>query len=117
MRMPVPERDFRTRGGLRVTDTTGRPAYAILYGPEDTPAAWLAAGQALSAVWLTANELDVSLVPISSVVEVPGTRHALRELLASPGWPYLALRLGLTDPDRRGPVATPRLPTPRTVES
>ncbi len=54
-------------------------------------------------------------MPISSVIEVPTTRRALRELLSSTSWPYLVLRLGLTDPDERGPVATPRLPASRTV--
>ena len=33
----------------------------------------------------------------------------------SGAWPYLVLRLGLTDPRDRGPVATPRLPASRTV--
>ena len=88
----------------------------MLCGEEDRPAGWLAAGQALSALWLTAGELGVSVVPVSSVIEVPVTRRALRDLLGSTTWPYLVLRLGLTDPRERGPLATPRLPADRTVD-
>ena len=93
----------------------GGAQYAVLHGGADSPPGWLLAGQALSAAWLTASELDVSVMPISSVVEVPVTRRALRELLAGRTWPYLVLRLGLTDPGDGGPVATPRLPASRTV--
>ncbi len=113
---PVPERDFGRFGTLPVQDEpAGSPSYAVLYGEEDTPAGWLCAGQALSAIWLVANELDVSVVPISAVVEVPGTRRGLRELLYRTSWPYLVLRLGLTDPRERGPVATARLSASWTV--
>jgi nitroreductase len=115
---PVPERDFGRRGTLPVTAVAaGTPAYAVLYGEEDGPAGWLRAGQALSALWLTAGELGVSVVPISSVTEVLETRRALRELLARTSYPYLVLRLNLTDPSGRGPLATPRLPVDRTVTS
>jgi hypothetical protein len=112
----VPERDFGRTGTLPIGDRPdSAPDYAVLHGEEDTPTGWLQAGQALSAAWLTANELDVSVMPISSVVEVPTTRRALRELLCTTSWPYLVLRLGLTDPGDRGPLATPRLPAGRTV--
>lgn len=115
-RSVVPGRDFGRAGTLPVVDQPDDAAqYAVLYGDEDTPWAWLRAGQALSAAWLTANELDVSVMPISSVVEVPTTRRQLRALLSGTSWPYLVLRLGLTDPAGRGPVATPRLPASRTV--
>ena len=117
VRNPVPERDFGRRGTLPVGDEPGgEPVYAVLCGEEDRPAGWLAAGQALSALWLTAGELGVSVVPVSSVIEVPVTRRALRDLLGSTTWPYLVLRLGLTDPRERGPLATPRLPADRTVD-
>jgi hypothetical protein len=116
VRTPVPERDFGRVGTLAAAGpVAGAAVYAVLYGEEDDPAAWLSAGRALSAVWLVANELDVSVVPISAVTEVPAVRRRLRELLAQTSWPYLVLRMGLTDPDSRGPLATPRLPTDRTV--
>jgi nitroreductase len=116
VRTPVPERDFGRPGTLPVRGpAAGAAAYAVLYGEQDDPAAWLAAGRALSAVWLMANELDVSVVPVSAVTEVPTTRRRLRELLAPTGWPYLVLRMGLTDPRGRGPLVTPRLPADQTV--
>jgi hypothetical protein len=74
----------------------GGPSYGVLYGEEDDPAAWLRAGQALSAIWDAATELAVSVVPITAVIEVPATRRALRELLYTTSWPYLVLRLTLT---------------------
>src|SRR5438477_130109 len=116
VRTPVPERDFGRPGTLPMRGSAaGAAVYAVLYGEEDDPAAWLSAGRALSAVWLMANELDVSVVPISAITEVPGTRRGLRELLARIGWPYLVLRMGLTDPRSRGPRVTPRLPAEETV--
>jgi len=116
VRTPVPERDFGRPGTLPMRGSAaGAAVYAVLYGEEDDPAAWLSAGRALSAVWLMANELDVSVVPISAITEVPGTRRELRELLARIGWPYLVLRMGLTDPRSRGPRVTPRLPAEETV--
>ena len=39
-------------------------AFAVLYGDTDTPASWVQAGQALSAVWLTAARLTMSVVPV-----------------------------------------------------
>jgi nitroreductase len=116
VRVPVPERDFGRPGTLPVSEpAAGRAVYAVLHGEEDTPSAWLSAGRALSAVWLVAGELDVSVVPISAVTEVPATRRRLRELLAHTDWPYLVLRMGRADPGGRGPLVTPRLPAEDTV--
>jgi hypothetical protein len=96
------------RGTMPAPDPGSAPVYAVLYGAEDTPAGWLRAGRALSAAWLMADELDVSVAPISSVIEVSATRRALRELLSTTSWPYLVLRMGLSP----GPVVTSRLPSP-----
>ena len=68
--------------------------YAILYGSENTPSAWLHAGEALSAAWLTAVERGVSVLPLSDVVEVEITRAMLRRLLGEGGEPFLVLRFG-----------------------
>jgi hypothetical protein len=74
-------------------DTTA--SFAVLHGEGDGPADWLRAGQALSAVWLTAIQAEISVVPSSAVVQLPGSREALRQLLAgTPApTPYIALRL------------------------
>ena len=112
----VPGRDFGP-GSLAIGPGHDRAArYAILYGDEDTPVGWLHGGEALSAVWLEATGLDVSVLPLSAAVEVPETRRTLRRMLSDLGEPYLVLRLGIADPDHAGPPHTPRVPASQLVE-
>ena len=77
---------------------------------------WLRGGEALSALWLEAIERDLSLLPLSAVVEVAQTRQILRHLLAELGEPFLVLRLGVPDPDHAGPPHTPRLPGSQVID-
>ena len=99
----VPGRDFGRAGTLPIGPGHDRVAvYAVLYGDEDDPCDWLRAGEALSAGWLRATELGVSVVPLSGVIEVASTRQTLRALLAGLGHPYLVLRLG--SPTRNTPA-------------
>lgn len=113
----VPGRDFGHGGALPVgTDHDRAAVYAILYGDEDSPRGWLQGGEALSALWLRAVELDLTVLPLSAAVEVPRTRHVLKHMLAGVGEPYLAVRLGAADPDHAGPPHTPRLPADQVVE-
>ncbi len=113
----VPNRDFGHGGALPVGPSHDRAAvYAILYGDADSAMGWLRGGEALSAAWLSAIELDLTLLPLSAAVEVPGTRQALRRILSGVGEPYLVLRLGAADPEHAGPPHTPRLPADQVVE-
>ncbi|MDQ7904008.1 nitroreductase [Phytohabitans sp. ZYX-F-186] len=113
----VPGRDFVRAGTLTVGPGHDKAAaYAVLYGPGDEPADWLRAGQALSAGWLVATELGVTVLPFSSVIELPATRQTLRGVISGIGYPYLVLRLGTADPDTAGPPHTPRLPVEQTIE-
>jgi nitroreductase len=113
----VPGRDFGREGSLPIGPGHDQAArYAILYGDEDTPLGWLRGGEALSAVWLAALAHDLTVLPLSATVEVPGTRQELRRMLANVGEPYLVLRLGYADPDHAGPPNTPRLPADQTIE-
>jgi nitroreductase len=113
----VPGRHFGHGGRLPVSEGHDHAAvYAILYGDEDTPLAWLQGGEACSAVWLEAIEHGLAVLPLSGVVEVPQTRQIIRQLLAGLGEPLLVLRLGVADPDHAGPPRTPRLPAEQTVE-
>jgi hypothetical protein len=113
----VPGRDFGPTGTLPVGPGHDREAvFAILYGDDDSPATWLQAGEALSAVWLEATERDLTVLPLSAAVEVAQTRLTLQRMLANLGAPVLVLRFGLPDPDHAGPAATPRLPAEQTVE-
>jgi len=113
----VPGRDFVRVGTLTVGPGHDRAAtYAVLYGRGDEPADWLKAGQALSAGWLVATELGVTVLPFSSVIELTATRQTLRGVISNVGYPYLVLRLGTADPDSAGPPHTPRLPVAQTIQ-
>jgi nitroreductase len=113
----VPGRDFGAPGTLPIGPGHDRSArYALLYGDDDEPESWLRAGQALSAAWLAATQLGVSVVPLSSVIEVPGTRETLRRALSDLGYPFLVLRLGVADPEHHGPARPPRLPAEQVVD-
>ena len=91
----LPPRDFGAAGTLMEGpgDNSGA-RYAILHGDGDQPLDWLRAGEALSAVWLTATVEGLSVMPVSAVVEVPVGQAALRRLFGV-GVPYLVIRLGL----------------------
>jgi nitroreductase len=113
----VPGRDFGGPGTLPISAGHDSAAvYAILYGDDDMPVSWLRAGEALSAGWLEATELGVSVLPLSAAVEVVRTRHELRRLLGNIGHPYLVLRLGHADRGHATPPHTPRLPADQVVE-
>jgi hypothetical protein len=112
----VPGRYFGPTGLLPIGPGHDREAvYAILYGDEDAPRAWLRAGEALSAVWLEAIERGLTVLPLSAAVEVPQTRQILQSLLAGLGQPFLTLRIGV-GADHDAPPPTPRLPAEQTIE-
>jgi hypothetical protein len=116
-RTTVPGRDFGHDGDLPIGEGHDRSAvFAILYGRGDQPQDWLRAGEALSAAWLIATEIGVSLLPLSATIEMISTRQAMRVLLSSVGYPYLVLRLGTTDPDATERAHAPRLPTDQIIE-
>jgi hypothetical protein len=99
--------------------TAGRPPfdgladrharYAVLYTDGDDPASWLAAGEALSAVLLTATAERLGSSPMSDVVEVPAARRVLYDLLSHTGHPMLALRLGIAATAGPPGAVAPRL--------
>lgn len=112
----VPGRDLG-RGTLEIDRGHDQAArYAILHTDEDAPLGWLRSGEALSALWLAATERGTGVVPLSTVVDVPSTREALRRLLSGIGTPMLALRIGVPDADHAAPPHTPRLPLDQAVE-
>ncbi|MBV1849413.1 Acg family FMN-binding oxidoreductase [Catellatospora tritici] len=106
----VGERDFGTQGTLEVGGGHDRAStYVVLFGAEDDRAAWLRAGQALSAVWLHATLLGLAVLPYSQVIEIDATRAMMRRILSHLGHAYVVLRLGVADPDHPLPGHTPRL--------
>jgi len=113
----VPGRDFVREGHLHTGEGSDRAAvYLMLFGDGDEPADWLRAGEALSAAWLAATEQGLSVLPFSSVVEVPSTRETMRSMLSFLGYPYLVLRVGNANADHEFPPLTPRLPAEQTIE-
>ncbi|HIW63743.1 MAG TPA: hypothetical protein H9881_14905 [Candidatus Stackebrandtia excrementipullorum] len=90
-------------------------AYLLLFTDTDDHLAWLRAGEAMVAAWVTANIEGLSVMPLSSVVEMAVTRLGLYQLLPGGGHPQLILRVGHPDTtveppptprDRMVPVAT-----------
>jgi hypothetical protein len=76
---------------------------------EDTPAAWVAAGEAMSELWLRAANDGLSVVPLSQVVEVAETRRELHhDVLGGLVHPQIVLRLGWQEIGRSDLAATPR---------
>lgn len=123
----IPDRPMQTRVQLRYFGPPGtlpsdggrhdaNATYAILHGDTDTVQAWLQAGEALSACWLTAMRHGLSVLPITAVVEVLSTRLVLTRMLSGLGNPYLVMRLGHADPAVHLPPATPRLRTADIIE-
>jgi nitroreductase len=113
----VPGRDFGHPGTMPVSaGHDGAAVYGVLFGPDDSPTGWLRAGEALSSAWVAAIEHGLSIVPMSAAVEIPATRLSLRHILGDVAEPYLALRLGIADPDVPGPDHTPRLPIEQILD-
>ncbi len=86
-------------------------AMVVLGGVADDAQAWLRTGEALSALWLRATEDNLSVVPLSEVVEVERTRGALRrEVLGGLVVPHLVARVGWQAIGRSDLPASPRRP-------
>jgi hypothetical protein len=89
-------------------------AYLALATDTDAKADWLRAGEAVSAVLLTATTLGISSSVLSEVVEVPGARALLHGLVAPAGFPQLTVRLGL-NASAPEPPTTPRRPCTEVI--
>jgi hypothetical protein len=77
----------------------------------DTPAAWLDAGETLSALWLRAIRDGFSLVPLSQVIEVEETRASLRaSVFYDMAQPQLLVRVGWQEVTRPAQPRSPRRP-------
>ncbi|MDI1466043.1 nitroreductase family protein [Catellatospora sp. KI3] len=108
----VPVRDYAPFGGptLPAGPEDDRGArYLLIYTDTDLPGDWIRAGEALSAVLLSAVSAGLATAPISDVTELSATRDELRELLPRPGCPQIAVRIGYP-PDGTPPPTARRLP-------
>jgi hypothetical protein len=105
----VPVRDFVPFGQPAMPAGPYNDAsaqYAVFFTDGDDPLNWVQAGEALSAVLLTATSMGLSTAPISDVTELAVTREQLRHLLADIGVAQLAVRIGQAPPGR--PPSVPR---------
>jgi hypothetical protein len=68
--------------------------FAVLHGRGDLDIEWLHAGEALSAGWLAATQLGVSVLPFSAPIERTRARETLRRAVPDLSHPYLMMRLG-----------------------
>jgi hypothetical protein len=77
----------------------------------DDVAAWLRAGEALSALWLRATVEGLSVVPLSQVVEVDETRSALQHEMLEGRWvPQTLVRIGWQEIGSSERPRSPRRP-------
>jgi nitroreductase len=124
--LPLPS-DLRARDHRRfatglVDDMGGREVEGsdgliVLCGPTDDPAAWLTAGEGLSAMWLAATIEGLSVVPISQVIEVAETRAAFQlGVLGDLARPLVVIRVGWQAISRRQLPRTPRRPVAEVLE-
>ncbi|MEV0902852.1 nitroreductase [Actinoplanes sp. NPDC049802] len=112
----VPLRDFAPdlAAGFTVSSDAADigARYVVLHS--DDPADWLRAGEALSALLLTATVRGVACSPMSELVEAPWPRSILATLIGTTGHPYLVVRLGYPVEDGPPPAA-PRRPETETT--
>jgi hypothetical protein len=115
---PVPIRDFTGAADPSIyndIDVSDREArYAIIFTDGDAPQDWLIAGEALSAVLLTATMEGLATSPMSDAVEVPAARTILRQLLGNIGYPGIVVRVGVAGRSTDAPKS-PRRPSADTV--
>jgi hypothetical protein len=68
--------------------------FAVLRGPGDERLDWVRAGEALSAAWLVAAEMQISVLPLSAPIERMSARDALQSTVGHLFHPHLVIRLG-----------------------
>ena len=117
---PVPIRDFTgvdegpsIYSGAEPVDRAA--SYGVIVTDVDEPAAWLVAGEALSAVLLTATAERLATSAMSDLVEVRSARDLLRRMLGNVAHPVIGVRIGVPGPGAL-PPHSPRRPAAETVE-
>jgi nitroreductase len=85
------------------------PVLAVLGTARDLPKDWLAAGEALQGVLLTARQAGLQASFLNQPIQVPAHRPRLQSLLIHAGTPQVLLRLGFPSeeatPSSRRPIA------------
>ncbi|HTJ42100.1 MAG TPA: nitroreductase family protein [Kofleriaceae bacterium] len=101
--IPIARKEYRSLLGARLRGAfasleqqrvIASPAIVVFSTRDDEPASWLACGQALQAVLLTATSLGLTASFLNQVLEVPDLRERVAALLTPRAHPQLILRLG-----------------------
>ncbi len=90
-------RTFDMGNGVAAKDeklATGSPLLLVLGTEQDTPPAWLAAGQALASVLLWACTEGVTASYLNQPCEIEALRIRFRDAIGCTGFPQLVLRMG-----------------------
>ncbi|HWF82085.1 MAG TPA: hypothetical protein VN695_15995 [Streptosporangiaceae bacterium] len=105
---PDQVRDFRAdrREPVRYANFECRPQLAVLSVRGRSVPSWIAAGQALECVWLTATCRGVSLCPLTQALETPDAWLVHDTRLGSE-YPQMIMRIGYGAPAK---AQTPRRP-------
>jgi nitroreductase len=117
---PIPGRIFAGAGLAQPPDASPADDNAVilvLATAADDRMAWLRAGEAASALLLTATAMGLATCPITEPLEIQQTRDAVRvELLGAEQHPQMLVRVGWA-PDNAEPLPpTPRRDLSRLVE-
>ncbi|GAA1411892.1 Acg family FMN-binding oxidoreductase [Catellatospora coxensis] len=112
----VPVRDFTyfSSGFSAGPEHDVGAVYGLLFTDADTLTDRLRAGEALSAVLLTATAAGLGSAPISDVVEFADLRAQAARLLSGPGQPQILVRVGHPPPGR--PAQSPRRPAAQMLD-
>jgi hypothetical protein len=84
----------------------GSPALGVLTTAEDTPRAWVAAGEAMIRAILCLGAAGYTTSYLNQPIEVPSLRPRLAALLGTAEHPQILLRAG------RGPALEPSVRRP-----
>ena len=110
-----PVRDFnpeRRHGPTRYAWFEEHPQLAVLSAGADGPMAWLAAGQALQRVWLTATCRGISVCPLTQSLET-AEAWLVRDPRSGAGQPQMIMRIGYGLPL---PPGAPRRPIADVID-
>jgi nitroreductase len=109
---PIPGRVFAGPGLAQPPDVSSADDSAAILAlgtAKDDRLAQLRAGEATSAVLLTATAMGLACCPITEPLEIPETRNAVRaDVFGSSGYPQMLLRVGWAPVNADPLPATPR---------
>jgi hypothetical protein len=114
---PVPVRSFvpPELGASAGPEHDAAASYGVIFTSADAREDCLRAGQALSAVLLTATAANLGTAPISDIIEVPRARQLVGRLLDGGGYPQIAFRVG--HPPHGSVAASPRRDPAQVIAS